>query len=133
MKKHVMTRAWEIAKTGAKRFGGNAKEYFAAALRMAWAEFKSAAAIVEWDLPADTRKCRTWMARITGTHPVYKLERQFLNPDGEDKYGDKLFDLTRGYYEAYNGKHRYFIQVIKGKATKVERHVVMSAFAIEVA
>ncbi|BFH14960.1 hypothetical protein WJ0W_000891 [Paenibacillus melissococcoides] len=42
MKKHVMTGAWEIAKTGAKRFGGSAKEYFAAALRMAWAEKKGA-------------------------------------------------------------------------------------------
>lgn len=127
MKKHVMTKAWEISKTGAKRFGGNAKEYFAAALRMAWAAAKA----VAWDLPADTRKCRTWMARITGTHPVYKLDRQFLSPDGEDKYGDKLFDLTTGYYEAYNGKHRYFIRVANGQARKVERDVVMSAFAAD--
>lgn len=127
MKKHVMTKAWEIAKTGAKRFGGNAKEYFAAALRMAWA----AAKVVAWDLPADTRKCRTWMACITGTHPVYKLERQFLNPDGEDKYGDKLFDLKNGYYEAYNGKRRYFIRVANGQATRVERDTVMAAFAAD--
>ncbi|EHQ62313.1 hypothetical protein PDENDC454_10495 [Paenibacillus dendritiformis C454] len=131
--KNVMARAWEIAKAAVLKFGGKAKEYFAQALVMAWAEIKTTKAIVEWDLPADTRKCRTWMARITGTHPVYKLDRQFVNPDGEDKYGDKLFDLTNGYYEAYNGKRRYFIQVIKGKATKVERHVVMSAFAMEVA
>ena len=35
-----MTRAWEIAKQGKKKFGGNVKEFFAAALKMAWAEVK---------------------------------------------------------------------------------------------
>lgn len=38
--KNVMTRAWEIARSGQKKFGGTAKEYFAEALRMAWAEVK---------------------------------------------------------------------------------------------
>lgn len=125
---NVMTRAWEIARFGQKRFGGSVKEYFAQALVIAWAQAKAPAA-VEWELPADTRKSRTWMARITGTHPVYKLDRKFINPDGEDKYGDKLFDLKPGYYEANNGKRRYFIQVANGEATIVEQHVVMTAVA----
>jgi Streptococcus thermophilus bacteriophage Gp111 protein. len=34
---NVMKRAWEIAKEAAAKFGGNSKEYFAEALRMAWA------------------------------------------------------------------------------------------------
>ncbi len=38
-----MTRAWEIAKKGQKRFGGKVKEYFAQALVMAWKEAKLAA------------------------------------------------------------------------------------------
>jgi len=38
--KNVMTRAWEIAKQGQKKFGGNVKEFFAAALKMAWKEIK---------------------------------------------------------------------------------------------
>ena len=38
--KKVMTRAWEIAKQGQKKFGGNVKEFFAAALKMAWKEIK---------------------------------------------------------------------------------------------
>lgn len=126
--KNVMTRAWEIAKVGVKRFGGSVKEYFAQALVIAWAETKIPAT-VEWELPADSRKSRTWMARITGTHPVYKLDRKFINPDGEDKYGDKLFDLKPGYYEANNGKRRYFIQVANGESVIVEQHVVMAAMA----
>lgn len=36
-----MTRAWEIAKEGQKRFGGKVKEYFAQALVIAWAEAKN--------------------------------------------------------------------------------------------
>lgn len=38
--KNVMKRAWEIAREGVKKFGGKVKEYFAEALKMAWAEFK---------------------------------------------------------------------------------------------
>lgn len=39
--KDVMNRAWEISKEAAKKFGGNAVEYIAEALRMAWKEIKS--------------------------------------------------------------------------------------------
>lgn len=35
---NVMKRAWEIAKEGQKKFGGKIKEYFAEALKLAWAE-----------------------------------------------------------------------------------------------
>lgn len=42
MKKQVMNRAWEIAKAAVVQFGGKAREYFAEALRMAWAEAKAA-------------------------------------------------------------------------------------------
>ena len=41
--KVVMKRAWEIAREGVAKFGGKVKEYFAEALKMAWAEFKNAA------------------------------------------------------------------------------------------
>lgn len=39
--KNVMTRAWEIAKEGQKKFGGKVREYFAQALVIAWAEVKN--------------------------------------------------------------------------------------------
>ena len=38
--KNVMTKAWEIAREGAAKFGGKASEYFAKALKMAWAIIK---------------------------------------------------------------------------------------------
>ena len=38
--KNVMTRAWEIAKEAVVNFGGEAIEYIAESLRMAWAETK---------------------------------------------------------------------------------------------
>lgn len=37
---NVMTNAWEIAYKGKNEFGGKVKEYFAQALRLAWAIFK---------------------------------------------------------------------------------------------
>lgn len=40
--KKVMRTAWALAKGGQKRFGGNVKEYFAQALKMAWALCKKA-------------------------------------------------------------------------------------------
>ncbi|MDD5151802.1 MAG: hypothetical protein PHC28_15205 [Flavobacterium sp.] len=38
--KSIMIRAWEIAKYGAKMYGGNVKSYFNASLRIAWLEVK---------------------------------------------------------------------------------------------
>lgn len=38
--KKVMVRAWGIAREAVKKFGGKVKEFFAQALKMAWAEMK---------------------------------------------------------------------------------------------
>ena len=43
-KSEIMKRAWQIAREGAKRFGGNSKKYFTEALREAWAETRMAKA-----------------------------------------------------------------------------------------
>ena len=40
---NVMTQAWEIAYKGKNKFGGKVKEYFAQALKMAWALVKKSA------------------------------------------------------------------------------------------
>ncbi|MDN4106131.1 hypothetical protein [Paenibacillus polymyxa] len=62
-------------------------------------------------MSADSRKTRTWMAKIIGTHPVYKLDRSFMNCDYKGSYGEKVFRLDEGYYEAYYGKRRQFIHL----------------------
>ncbi|MGM1023218.1 MAG: hypothetical protein ACQEXV_22530 [Bacillota bacterium] len=127
---NIMTAAWVIARKSAVKFGGSPKQYFAEALRLAWSNLKAAALKVEWELPTDSRKTRTWMAKIVGTHPVYKLARTFLNPDGTDSYGDKIFRLSDGYYEANNGKRRQYIHVANGDYTIVDAVTVGAAMAV---
>lgn len=43
-----MVRAWGIAREGQSKFGGKVKEYFAEALKMAWAEAKGKVKNVAW-------------------------------------------------------------------------------------
>ena len=40
-KKEIMKNAWSIAREGKKAFGGKVSEYFAQALKMAWAQAKN--------------------------------------------------------------------------------------------
>jgi hypothetical protein len=40
-KKEIMVNAWRIAREGQKAFGGKVSEYFAEALKMAWAQAKN--------------------------------------------------------------------------------------------
>lgn len=40
-KKEIMVSAWQIAREGQKAFGGKVSEYFAQALKMAWAQAKN--------------------------------------------------------------------------------------------
>lgn len=40
-KKEIMKNAWRIAREGQKSFGGKVTEYFAQALKMAWAQAKN--------------------------------------------------------------------------------------------
>lgn len=123
--KKVMVRAWEIARKAVVKFGGKVKEYFAQALAMAWREAK-APKYVEIDLKADTRKCRTWVAKIVGPHEVYKLDRQFLNQDSTDEFGDKIYRLFNGVYEYNNGRRREFIKVEDGTILYIDYKDVLA-------
>lgn len=127
---NTMKRAWEIAKEAVVKFGGKAKEFLAGALKLAWAEVKNPAAVkTEVELPGDTRRTRTWMAKITGTCPTYKLKREFVNYNHLDQYGDKIFLLENGVYEFQNHKRRDFIEVLDGKMVFINLSQVMEAIA----
>src|SRR5690625_5321565 len=92
MNKKVMVRAWEIAREGQSKFGGSVVEYLSESLKIAWAEqSQEEAKVYEATLPINND--RLWIAEITGTHPRYKLDRQFLN----DYY---LSD--NGYYKVFD-------------------------------
>lgn len=122
--KNVMTRAWEIAKAGAAKFGGKVKEYFAAALKMAWAEARKATIVTS----SGSRKHKSWVAKIVGKHPKFKLERQFL-VEQDDEWADKTFVVTDGFYDVCDGGTRYFVRVTSGQIERVEEYEVMEAVA----
>lgn len=53
MKKEIMVRAWELAKEGARVFGGKVKEYFREALRIAWEEVKTVVSVINIETVAE--------------------------------------------------------------------------------
>lgn len=127
--KNIMTAAWAIARQGAAQFGGSAKEYFAAALKQAWANVKAWAAKATFELAADTRKTRTWLAQIVGTHPTYKLARKFMSEDYNNEYGEKVFRLNNGFYEYNDGRRRGMFEVVNGEIRTVDQNNVLAAIA----
>lgn len=46
---NTMKRAWEIARTAFKKHGGNVKDYFQAALKLAWKEIKKGKKLFKTD------------------------------------------------------------------------------------
>lgn len=109
---NVMTRAWEIAKKGQKNFGGKVGEYLSAALKMAWMLVKNGAK--KFTASIEVGKRGHWIAKVTGTHPQYKLDREFLTHDAVD--GNWLdFYLTDGLYTAkYSNASAHFFIVEDG-------------------
>lgn len=125
--KQVMVRAWEIAKGAVAKFGGKVREYLAEALRQAWAEIK--AVKTPFRLRNDKKGKRTWLAKITGTHPTYKLARTFIETDETDWLGNKYFELENGYYQYDNSKERGYVKVENGNWKDVSYQEVLSVFA----
>lgn len=125
--KTVMNKAWEIAKAAVVKFGGRVKEYFAAALKQAWIEAKNVK--TSFSLRADKKGQRTWIAKVTGTHPTYKLQREFLTTNETDWLGNKLFELENGYYSYDSAKDRGYIKVENGSWVDVSYHEVLASVA----
>lgn len=122
-----MVRAWEIAKGGQSKFGGNVKEYFAEALKMAWAEAKSNQKAVI-TTSSGSRNHKSWVAEITGTHPRWKFNREFIVADNET-WMEKTFTLTDGIYEVCDAGDRDFIEVVNGQVNYIDYTDVMEQVA----
>lgn len=123
-----MKRAWEIAREGQNKFGGKVSEYFAVSLKMAWAEIK-APKTVEFTTTSGSKKHKSWIAEITGTHPKWKLNREFINPVDENMM-EKKFELENGkIYEVCNAGDRDFVEVIDGDVYYIDYSDVMGAVA----
>lgn len=124
--KQVMVKAWEIAKKGQKKFGGKVKEYFAIALKMAWALVKKQ--VKRFVTSLDFGR-NYWIAEITGTHPQYKLNREFLTENYIED-GERVYKLKDGLYHGkFTGRAHYFV-VKNGEAYQVEYE---EAYAMAVA
>lgn len=63
-KKEIMSNAWKIAKEGQKTFGGKASEYFAQALKMAWAQAKNSINVEDLEKKGFSRWTKGDMDRL---------------------------------------------------------------------
>ncbi len=122
---YVMKRAWEIAKEGQSKFGGKVSEYLSESMKIAWAESKQDEK-VEIVLAPGSRKHKSWLAKIDGSHPQYRLNRLFL--ESESQF-DKVYNVENGVYEACDGGDRYFIEVSNGEYNIVSDDWVYSNIA----
>ncbi|WP_338709231.1 hypothetical protein [Paenibacillus amylolyticus] len=128
IKMNVMKRAWDIANIGAAKFGGKVKEFFRQALIMAWAESRKPK-LAELFIGNGSRKCKTWVARIAGSHERFGFNRVFLTEDGSN-WANKWFDLNNGVYEVCAGvDNRYFIKVVDGTIHNIEKSEVLTELA----
>jgi|SRR5699024_2363266 len=123
----IMTRAWDIAREGQNNFGGKVSEYLSEALKMAWAEANNETATLETTF--GSRKNKSWVAKINGTHPKWKLNRKFVEAVEENEYAGKTFELENGIYEVCDAGDRDFIEVANGEVYYIEYNEVMSVVA----
>lgn len=127
VKINVMATAWEIARDGVKKFGGKVKEYFAMSLKMAWAKVRKMAKAT-LVTSSGSRKHKSWVARIVGTHARWGLDRKFVDA-ADENISEKYFELDAGYYEVCDAGERRFIVVAAGQIEEVSKSDVMAVVA----
>jgi hypothetical protein len=74
--KNVMARAWEIAEEAVKNFGGKKSEYFAKALKMAWAEFNEKIEVIKENLKASFENASIEEIELFITSNTEKLNKE---------------------------------------------------------
>ena len=125
-----MKKAWEIAKQGQVNFGGKVKEYFAAALKMAWALAKKAANTVTLELFEGSRKHKTWVAEIVGLDGKWGFARNFVDCYKQGDLRANFIDLEEGkVYEICNAGDREFAQVVNGEINYIWADDAKALFA----
>lgn len=153
---NIMKRAWEIAKNGAKRFGGNVKEYFAMSLKLAWKELKGMSNnIVE--LVGSEKQIKWASDIIAKVKEAIEQTRELLESDAkkifesgdcnnfdEDEYKEEL-DAIKLISEKFNEtlkntSAKFYIdtfgyykeqQIIKDLASMFENDSEVDAYVLE--
>lgn len=130
--KNVMMQAWVIAKQGQAKFGGKVREYFAAALKMAWIQMKKGAIKVKATLKtlSGSNKHKSWVAQITDGNSTYKFNRAFVNDfEKEGMYGDRIYKLNNGVYDVCDGGQRKYIVVANGEISEIGENEIRACLA----
>lgn len=127
--RNIMMVAWKIAKKAAVKFGGSPVEYLSGALKQAWQicgkQVKRPSKTATLTIAAGSRNHKSWVAKIEGADAKYGFKRSFV--DCVDyNYSERTFKLGAGVYEVCNAGERYFIRVVGGKISKIERSAVVA-------
>lgn len=130
--RNVMTVAWRLANKGAAKFGGSPVEYLSESLKIAWKmvgnNVKRTSKKATLTTSSGSRNHKSWVAKITGTHAQYGLNRQFVEHTDKN-WSEKHFKLGAGYYEVCDSGERRFIVVSAGKIKEVAKDKVMVSVA----
>lgn len=121
-KSEIFTAAWELAKQGASKFGGSSKDYFSAALKIAYLK-SNTKIIYTLEIAGGSRKHKSWVAKVTGEDTKWGFQREFVEAKG---YG--IYDLEDGVYnikDASRNDQQYFV-IANGQATEIEKEEVLS-------
>ena len=121
MKKEIMKRAWEIAKQGAKKFGGKAIEYIAEALKIAWNEVKTIMKIENEKIKV---KYNEW--KKYGKHRIY-MDIEMSLVEIKNVKGNEvgaLRGIVANYYYDVDEKKLYRTNFIAKDLTRAADEVV---------
>ncbi|MCO7127840.1 hypothetical protein NIE88_19005 [Sporolactobacillus shoreicorticis] len=95
--KNVMSRAWEIAKEGQKKFGGKASQYFAMALKMAWKKAKEGNKVVSIaQIISELNEYSTYTAREWKNYGKHRIYLQSFTRGGAKRSNDGFFEVVNG-------------------------------------
>lgn len=126
MRKQVMTMAVKLA----RKMEGDWIARMKMALKMAWAIVKKGVKeMVKITTTSGSRKYKSWVAEIVGTHPQWKFDRKFIEPAREG-WTEKEYELNEGkVYEVCNAGEREFVKVENGKVEYLGQDEVTAIFA----
>lgn len=112
--KEIMTKAVELA----KKMEGDWIARMKLALKTIWAIAKKVNNKVEKFVTELGYGRKYWIAKVTGTHPQYKVDRQFLNENYTED-GQRVFELVDGLYHGKFSNSPHYFLVENGEAQRV--------------
>lgn len=109
-----MKKAWDIARTYAKKIGGNAIEYISVSLKEAWRYFKE----VEMEVVLHTRGKKSWVAKVVPNEKFRTIDYVWFNENrcvGGGKVAYKIKAKEGERFRALDTYGKHYFTVINGK------------------